>query len=669
MSSATRDLMEQFRQGRVSRRGFVVRMAALGFSASAIAAFLAACGGAATPTTGTTTSTAPSAAPTTAASAAPTAASGGAGAPATATRAGAGATATGAAAASPAVGGSASGLGAVSDRPLGAGGGVGPGSTKRGGGGTLKMLWWQAPTVLNAHLAQGTKDWDASRITYEPLASFGPDDKLVPFLAAEIPSRANGGLAADGTSVTWKLKQGVKWSDGQPFTAKDVVFTWKYVTNTETAAGTIGNYIDIKTVEAIDDNTVKVTFKAATPGWYIPFVGANGYIIPEHVFSAGIGAAAKTFAANLKPVGTGPYRVTDFKPGDTVTYEINPNWRDANGPFFDQIQMKGGGDATSAARAVLQTGDYQVGWNLQIEPSVINQLTANGGKGKLQTTPNWGVERILLNFSDPNKEVNGQRSEKNTPHPFLADKAVRQAFALLCDRKTISDSLYGPTGQPTANLLTNPKPYASTNTSWEFNPAKAEALLDQAGWTKQGQYRAKGGVQMSVLFSTTTNSVRQKHQQIVKDALEKAGIKTELKSVDSAVFFGADPGNPDNDSHFYSDLEMYTTSNTLPDPWTYLQGMGSSDQIAQKENQWSGTNYTRWSNKDYDTLVAQAKSELDEAKRAQLFIKLNDLMVNEVVQIGQVDRLGPQAFANDMKGAELTAWDVTTWNIANWTRG
>ncbi len=100
--------------------------------------------------------------------------------------------------------------------------------TKRGGGGALRVLWWQGPTLLNPHFATGTKEQDASRIFHEPLARWDPDGDLVPVLAAEIPSRENGGLAADGKSVTWKLKRGVTWHDGKPFTADDVVFNWQY---------------------------------------------------------------------------------------------------------------------------------------------------------------------------------------------------------------------------------------------------------------------------------------------------------------------------------------------------------------------------------------------------------------------------------------------------------
>src|SRR5690348_11408780 len=154
---------------------------------------------------------------------------------------------------------------------------------KAGGGGPLKVLYWQAPTLLNPHFAVGTKDQEGSRIFYEPLAGWDPDGNLTPVLAAEIPDPENGGVSKDGTIVTWKLKQGVKWHDGQPFTADDVVFNWEYASDPATAATTIGSYKDIK-VEKADDFTVKVHFQKPTPMWADAFVGTQGMIIPKHLF-------------------------------------------------------------------------------------------------------------------------------------------------------------------------------------------------------------------------------------------------------------------------------------------------------------------------------------------------------------------------------------------------
>jgi len=642
-------LARQLADGRLGRRGFIRRAAALGLSASAIAGALAACGAVTTPTIAAIATTVSSAAPTVAAvatavaSTAPTAAAGGAATATTATRTTA-ATPPGAASASPS---------------------VAAGPTKRGGGGQLKLLWWQSPTILNAHLASGQKDTDASRPVYEPLATIDIDGNFVPVLAAEIPSQANGGLAADGTSVTWKLKSGVKWSDGQPFTAKDIVFTWQYVTDVATAATTIGTYKTIKNVEALDDATVRITFAVPTAGWFEPFVNQNGLIMPEHVFSAGKGAPAKNFPANLAPIGTGPYKVTNFAPGDTVIYALNENYREPNKPFFDTVQLKGG-DAASAARAVLQSGDYDYAWNLQVEDNVLKQLET-GGKGIVVSFLGASTERLLVNFTDPNKEVDGERSSLKAPHPFQTDKAVRNAYALACDKKTIVDSLYGRAGSVGENLLYNPPQFKSSNNTSVFDLAKANTLLDQAGYAKSGQYRAKNGVQLKVVYQTTVNPVRQKTQQIIKDAWEKLGVQTELKSIDAGVYFSSDAGNPDTSSHFYADIEMYTNGNSSPEPFSYMEGLTTA-QIAQKSNQWSGNNNPRWSNKEYDALIEQLKNELDPTKRAVLFIKANDIEVQDYAEIPLVHRRTVYGKIKALQNQNSTTWDSELWNIANWVK-
>src|SRR5438552_6482677 len=136
--------------------------------------------------------------------------------------------------------------------------------TKAGGGGSLKLLFWQAVTLLNPHFALGLKDQEGCRVFYEPLAGWDSEGNLVPVLAAEIPSKDNDGLKEDGLSVVWKLKQGVKWHDGAPFTADDVVFTWEYARNPDTAAFTVGSYKDIR-VEKVDELTVRVMFSKPPP--------------------------------------------------------------------------------------------------------------------------------------------------------------------------------------------------------------------------------------------------------------------------------------------------------------------------------------------------------------------------------------------------------------------
>lgn len=536
--------------------------------------------------------------------------------------------------------------------------------TKAGGGGALKVLWWQAPTLINPHFAVGTKDQDASRIFYEPLAAWDPDGNLTPVLAASIPSRENGALAADGRSVVWTLKPGVTWHDGKPLTADDLVFTWDYARDPATAAVTIGSYKDCK-VEKIDDLSVRVLFDKPTPFWCDAFVGIVGMVLPKHLFGPYSGAKSRDAPQNLAPVGTGPYRFVEFRPGDIVRGERNPDYHLPNRPYFDTIEMKGGGDAVSAARAVLQTGEYDYAWNMLIEDEVLKRLEA-GGKGRVDVVYGGKLEFLLLNATDPNVEVDGERASITTKHPAFSDPKVCQAMNLLVDRKSIQTYIYGRTGKATANTVNGPERFVSKNTSFAFDPARANALLDEAGWTKGSDgIRAKDGKRLKVLFQTSINAPRQKTQAIIKQAAAKAGIEIELKSVTGSVFFASDPANPDTCTHFYADMEMYAYGATQADPAIWLL-MYASWEVAQKANKWQGRNVVRWRSAAYDAAYNAAQGELDPVKRAALLIKCNDLAVSENV-LPLIHRAEVSAV-----GASLTAprsgWDNDLAFLPDWYR-
>ena len=535
--------------------------------------------------------------------------------------------------------------------------------TKRGGGGLLKMLWWQGPTLLNPHFATGTKDQDGSRLFYEPLAGWDADGNLRAVLAAEIPSIENGAVAKDGLSVTWKLKQGVKWHDGKPFTADDVVFNWEYAKDPATATTTIGTYKDI-TVAKLDDYTIKITFSKPTPFWANAFVGNWGMIIPKHLFADYTGAKSREAPTNLKPVGTGPYKFKDFKPGDLVTGDINPNYHMENRPYFDSFEMKGGGDAVSAARAVLQTGEYDFAWNLQVEEEVMTRME-KGGKGKATVIDTGNIEHIQIQFCDPWKEVDGERASLKSKHPILSEDAVRQALSLLVDRASVEKFIYGRTGPATSNFLNNPEKVRSKNTKYEFNIEKAADILEKAGWKKGSDgIREKDGKKLKLVYQTSINQPRQKNQAIVKQAAQKAGIDMELKAVVSSVFFSSDVANPDTYPHFFCDLQMFTTTMTQPDPEVFMNQF-CSWEASTKENKYQGRNTTRWQNKEYDDIYKAAQVELDPAKRAAMYIKMNDLVVDNNVVIPVVYRRGASGQAKNLV-CELSGWDNNTWDLQNW---
>jgi peptide/nickel transport system substrate-binding protein len=537
--------------------------------------------------------------------------------------------------------------------------------TKRGGGGPLKLLWWQGATLLNPHFAVGTKDQEGSRIFYEPLAGFNADGNLVAVLAAEIPTKENGGVAADGTSVTWKLKRDVTWHDGKPFTADDVVFNWEYARDPATAAVTAGSYKDVK-VEKIDSHTVRVVFKNPTPFWADAFVGYYGMLIPQHLFADFKGAASRDAPNNLKPVGTGPYIFEEFRPGDLVRGKINPNYHRPNRPHFDTIEMKGGGDAVSAARAVIQTGEYDYAWNMQVEDEILKRME-QGGKGRVTLSAGGNIEHIQVNTTDPWTEVDGERSSIKSKHPILADQAVRKALSLLVDRKSAEDHIYGRTGQATANFLNNPEQFRSKTSTFEFNVDKANQLLEDAGWKKGADgVRAKGDKKLKFVFQTSINAPRQKVQAIIKQAAQKAGIDIELKSITASVYFSSDVGNPDTYTKFFTDIQMYTTTQPQPDPQLFMAQF-CSWEVATKDNKWQGRNISRWRNDEYDKTFRAAEGELDPVKRAAHFIKMNDLVVGDQAVIPVVYRPRVQAVSNTLQTWN-SGWDNDLWMLPEWYR-
>jgi peptide/nickel transport system substrate-binding protein len=405
----------------------------------------------------------------------------------------------------------------------------------------------------------------------------------------------------------------------------------------------------------------------------VPFVGASGLILPRHAFDGFAGAAAKSAPFNMKPFGTGPYVVDDFAPGDHVTLVANPAYRQADRLGFGRIELKGGGDAVTAARAVLQTGEYDYAWNLQVEWPVLQDIM-NGGKGDLLTSLGGGVEQVYFPFTDTTKETNGERGAPGTTHPFLGDLKVRQAMAMAIDRNTLVKQLYGDTGSVTANTLTTPASLASKNTKVVFDVDGANKMLDEAGYKKGGDgiRVTPSGVRMKVVFQTSINSLRQKEQAIVKDGWQKIGIETELKSVDAGVFFASDPGNPDIFPRFSVDTQMFTSTFDSPFPVGYMNrwytGPDPSKSWGQKSNNWAGRNFMKWKNDEFDKLFDQVLTETNTEKATQMWQQLNDLIINDVASIPLVDRKSTAAKAKGLTGPDLRAFDNETWNIGDWKK-
>lgn len=544
----------------------------------------------------------------------------------------------------------------------------------RGTDGQLKILYWQAPSILNPYLSGGTKDIHASAVIIEPLAHYDTNGNMVPALAEAVPTVENGGVSKDLTEITWKLKKGVVWSDGTPFTSEDVVFTADYCLHPEGGCNAAERFQDVTSVKAVDSHTVKITFGVPKPFPYGPFVGSEAPIIQKAQYQNCVGPKAPECTdQNFGTIGTGPFKVKEFRPNDVVLYVMNENYREADKPAFDSILLKGGGDAVSAARAVLETGEFDYAWNLQVEPEILNTMAAKG-KGEVLSSFGTSVERLMVQMTNVDPALGDRRGVyeggKNK-HPFLSDPAVRKALSLAIDRQILVDAGYGAAGQVTCNVLPAPAIYNSTANDWckTQDTAAANKLLDDAGWNRGGDgIREKDGVRLSILYQTSTNSVRQGTQALIKQMWQEIGVETELKNISASVFFGGDQSSPDTFQKFFSDIEMYTNNFNGTDPENYMLRW-TCDKMPSPKSQWIGQNMPRYCDPEYDALAAKLSKTAALEDRATIAKKMNDMLIEAGAMIPLIHRGGVAARANSLAGgAYPNAWDSLPWNIEDWHR-
>ena len=536
----------------------------------------------------------------------------------------------------------------------------------------LTILYWQAASLPGPYLSGGTKDQDAGAVTLEPLANYDPDGAFVPKLATEIPTNDNGGISEDLMSITWTLKEGLLWSDGSDVTADDVVFTWQYCTDEATGCTASEAFIGIESVEAVDSRTILITFDSPTPYPYNAFVGANTPIISSVQFADCVGATAQTCnEQNTAPLGTGPYRIVDFKVNDVVVYERNPYYH-GEPAYFDTVIFKGGGDAASAARAVLETGEADYGWNLQVEPEILRDME-EAGLGKVVAAFAGLVERVLVNQTNPHPDLGDDRSEYmsgDNSHPFLTFPPIPQAMSMAIDRGLISEQLYGFAGKATCNVIPAPLHYVSTANDGCLaqDVDGANALLDENDVvdTDGDGIREYNGTPLKVTYQTSTNSVRQKTQALVRQWWNQIGIETELINHDASVFFGGDPNSPDTYQKFFADLQMYTTGPSI-DPQQHLSNWLCS-QIPERESAWGGGNIFRGCDAEFDVLFEQLTQTPVGAEREALVKQLNDINVQNHFQIALVHRGTVSAHLDTLQGVWINGWDSEMWNIAEWHR-
>ena len=538
---------------------------------------------------------------------------------------------------------------------------------------TLTLRYWQAPSLLIPYLSDGSKDVEAASLSLEPLASYAPDGGLVPRLATVIPSRDNRGIGADGRTITWNIKEGVRWSDGSPMTAEDVVFSWKYCIAYSSGCKQKSAFNNVAMIKAVDTHRVEIQFTQPQPYPYTVFVGAVMPIISEQQFGDCLGVVARDCAEERLPLGTGPYRVTEFKANQDVVYAKNPFFHGQE-PYFDHVILNGGGTALDGAKAVLEDGTADYSWNVQAKPEALRELEVKG-LGRLATAFGSVVERIYMNQTNPSDALGDQRSEYNNgenPHPFFTFPPIVQAMSMAIDREMIAEQLYGFAGYPECNIIAAPLEYASTenNACLVQDIAGANALLDFHGVIDNDGdgIREYDNTPLRITFQTSANTVREATYNMLQGWWQQIGISTDLIQHDASIFFGGDPVLQKDQTfiRFFADAQMLTSiSKVYPE---YLLSGGLCSSIPESGNRWTGRNVSRACDEDYDAMFAQLAQTPMGPNRQQLVKKLNDLVIQQGYEIPLINRGFTSAISNSLQGFEANPWDSQLWNIAQWYR-
>lgn len=518
-------------------------------------------------------------------------------------------------------------------------------------GGTLTMVVWQEPEHLNPELTTQTVADDVAQLVLERLLRPNEKGEFQPILATEVPTKANGGISADGKTITYKLRKDVKWQDGTPFTCEDIQFTVKTIVTPNNGALDTTAYKDIDSVDCPDANTAVIKWKVFKADW-IRYLNGIGYIFPKN---AGKPEDMKTWAWNRKPIGTGPFKVDEFVTGDHITFSRNDSYYIAGKPYLDKVIVRIV-PSSEVAKQLLKNGEAQLMWNNTEADIPEVEKIANV---KLSSAPQAGGERMILNLTKP-----GDPGDNKTPHPILGDLKVRQAISYGIDRKTIIDKLLNGKALPGTSEL-NVDPYNCTDIkTWAYDVNKAKQLLDEAGWKPGADgIRVKDGQRLRIKYQTTTgNKLREDSQVLIVENMKAIGVEFFIENQPSAVLIGSWAANsPRKKGNF--DIIMYTTNASI-DPHSQMFNYFDSKSIPSESNQ-GGANYSRWNDPETDKLIEDAGGIPEWPQRKDLYCKAAAKVVDGASHIYLYQRFNLHTYSTRVQGWISSSWAGPVWNASD----
>ncbi len=541
---------------------------------------------------------------------------------------------------------------------------TGPAYPQSTRGGTITFALYQEPELLNPYIFTQTGAGEVAVFTIEGLLDYNEKGEYFPRLATEVPTRQNGGVSADGKSITYHLKEGLKWSDGQLLTCEDVRFTWQAVIHPKSGAVSTSGFRDIESVDCPSVTTVVVRYKAFYASFLNQFTAG---IMPKH--ATGDPTEMTRWAYNRKPVGTGPFVLLEWVSGDHITLIRNRYYRESGKPLLNAVIIRIT-PSREVGKQLIKTGEVDVLWDLA--ESDIPELRPVAGV-KISAAPSAYSERLVLNLADPTLDGPLAEDVAKRPHPILGDARVREAIELGINKKEIIDKLLFGLAPLGTNELHIGWATCATKPS-EYDPNRARQLLDQAGWkvgadgirVAQGAKYAKDGTRLRLKLQTTTgNKLREQTEQLLIDYMKQIGIEFYIENVPSAVLFGSWASGAFR-KHGHFDVLLYSTRPD-PDPHSQVEGYFASWRMPTAANGGDGFNYARWINKVGDENIRLAGSNPDINTRKKAYCTVMDEIIKDRPHIYLYGRATLNAYRERLQGWVTNVWENLGWNGEDWS--
>ena len=531
-----------------------------------------------------------------------------------------------------------------------------------GGGGTVTLIIPEEPTTLNYFMADAAIVRQAAEATMMTgLATINEKGEYVAVLAQELPTLDNSGLSADYLTVTWKLREGLKWSDGEAITSDDIKFTVEVLSNPEAGALTGTSGFDLITsVETPDDLTAVLSYSEPYPGYLDQF--AYG-LFPRH--ATGEPADMANWEWNRNPVGAGPFVVSNWASGESITMTRNPNYYEEGKPYLDSIIFAIVPEP-AAQTAMMLNGEEQ----MQLWPSEFKTDYDELLKGKATQHLIPGIWNMAIDFN-LSAPFDGDPTAA-TPHPILGDIRVRQAIASAIDYQTLQqDVLKGSVSDST-----NPFAYGwyqcDLPRAFGFDVDKANQLLDEAGWimgddgirVAKGAMYAEDGTRLSLeLQGYTAFDPLQLTEEFIVENLKAVGVEARIQNYDFSIIFGT---FEDNSPRAVGDYDMLIFDRGFTtEPQGYNFDAYHSSRIPTAESP-TGGNHFRWVNANVDAALDTAGSSFDIQTRKNAYCEIGQAVIDDLPQVYLYLFQDNYGVADNLDGYVLSTWGSMSWGAQNW---